>query len=556
MGKSLAQRTAEAKQEGWHRYVRSENDERAMLAGYKFVPVFGEYVCEFFAKYLRHSKGQWAGKPFILADVQRDEIVMPLFSWVHEDSGLRRFRTADIWVAKKNFKSTLGAGLMLYGLTADDEDGAECYAAANDRSQAGIVFGEAANMVAASPQLRSELQVIRSAKRIVRSGSSWFQALSADAATAEGKNAHFRIFDEIHAANEQGRALFEALRYSGAARRQPLGIVISTAGDDTAGIGREQYEYADGVRKGLIEDITSFVYIAEAEPADDWTKPETWKKANPMLGVTISQDEMADECNKAVQSPRLKNSFLRYRLNIWTAAETSWLDTRRWADSVFDPDAVDLSAFPCTGAFDLSLRLDLTAWVRCHREDLEDGNARYYFVPHFWLPKAQIEDREREDRMAYRTLEEQGWITLTTGNEYAVDYAAVREFILGECARYGVSEIAYDRHNAWQFAQELDANRLTMVEIPQNYMGLSDSSKEFEMLVKEGRALHDGNPIMSWMVDRVRVLSDTNGNIRPVKCDKARRRTRIDGVVAAVMALSRSMLGGASKSYTGGGILV
>ena len=207
-------------------WIQSEADERAVEEGCWFDEQAGLYVVEFFERFLKHTLGQWAGQPFNLLDWQRDDIVMPLFGWKRPD-GTRRYRKAYIEVPKKNGKSTLCGGLALYLLIADGEPRAQIYGAAADREQAGIVFGEAANMVQASGQLSRKLDVIRSTKRLIdKRTNSFFHAISADAYTNEGLNAHAIIFDELHA--QKTRDLWDALRYSMASRRQPLLISITT----------------------------------------------------------------------------------------------------------------------------------------------------------------------------------------------------------------------------------------------------------------------------------------------------------------------------------------
>jgi phage terminase large subunit-like protein len=180
-------------------WIRSKADEAAYDAGCRFRNARANHVRTFFRKFLRHSKGQWAGKPFELLDWQWDRVVAPLFGWQREN-GTRRYRKGYVEIPKKNGKSALGSGLSLYMLVGDNEPGAEVYNAAADRDQAGIAYGEAANMVEASPALASRLEVIRSKKQIShRLQKAWYRALSADVPTKEGLNIHFLLFDELHA---------------------------------------------------------------------------------------------------------------------------------------------------------------------------------------------------------------------------------------------------------------------------------------------------------------------------------------------------------------------
>ena len=201
---------ATAKDEGWSEWIRTEADERAVLSGCWFDREAAARVEVFFERFLRHSKGEWAGKPFRLQEWQKRDLLFPLFAW-KKRNGYRRFRNAYIEVPKKNGKSALCSGISLYLLVADGEPGAEVYSAAADRDQASIVYGEAERMVMSSPALSRRLRVIPSRKTILfPRTNSVYRALSADVPTKEGLNIHGLIFDELHA--QKSRELFDTLR--------------------------------------------------------------------------------------------------------------------------------------------------------------------------------------------------------------------------------------------------------------------------------------------------------------------------------------------------------
>jgi phage terminase large subunit-like protein len=102
-----------AKRDDWSEWIRSPRDEKAVLEGCWFDVRAAERVRTFFTRFLRHSKGQWAGQPFELLDWQWRKVVGPLFGWKRAD-GTRRYRRAYIEVPKKNGKSALFSGLSLY----------------------------------------------------------------------------------------------------------------------------------------------------------------------------------------------------------------------------------------------------------------------------------------------------------------------------------------------------------------------------------------------------------------------------------------------------------
>ena len=309
------------------KWIRSDADERAMREGCYFDERAGRFVVEFFETFLRHTLGQWAGQPFTLLPWQRDDVVLPLFGWKRQD-GTRRFRKAYIEVPKKNGKSTLCGGLALYLLIADGEPRAQIFGAAADRDQAGIVFSEAANMVNASHELSRRVEVIRSTKRIIDPRTnSFYHAISADAYTNEGLNAQAIIFDELHA--QKTRDLWDALRYAMASRRQPLLISITTAGVNRESICYEQHDYAQHVLNGNTKDSSFFGYIRAAETEADWTDPAIWRQANPSFGTTLREDQFAEDCREARESPRKEApSAATGSINGSTTPTAGWV---RWS---------------------------------------------------------------------------------------------------------------------------------------------------------------------------------------------------------------------------------
>jgi phage terminase large subunit-like protein len=509
------------------RWIKTESDRVAVEQGCYVDLDAARRPIEFFSKLLRHSKGKFANKPFDLLPWQRENIVEPLFGWKRAD-GTRRFRSAGIWIPKKNGKSALASGLSLYCLMVDGEAGAEVYNAATDRAQATIVFGEAANMVDKSSALSKHLKVVRSTKRITyERTNSWYQALSADVKTKEGLNAHLVIFDELHAF--PNRDLWDVLTYAGAAREQPLQISISTAGYDRHTIGYEQYKYAKDVLNGTIIDTEFLPCIYEATEDDDWTDEATWFKANPSLGVTISLDEFRGKFREAMNSPSKENSFRRYRLNQWTQQQTRWIKPTKWAACPSEPFTLDdLEGRECFAGLDLSSTTDLTALSLLFPND--DGS--FHVLPFFWCPEETVLERERSDKVPYTHWIKQGLIQTTPGS--AIDYDRIKSFLNDLSRKVWIRKLAIDRWNAQQLATQLEGDGFDVVGFGQGYASMSSPTKEFEKLVLAEKIRHGGNPVLRWQVDNVAVEQDAPGNLKPAK---QKSTERIDGVVATIMAL-------------------
>lgn len=509
-------------------WVRSPADEAFVASGGRFDRSAAERVRMFFQRFLRHSKGEWAGQPFELLAWQWEQIIAPLFGWLRPD-GTRRYRRGYIEVPKKNGKSCLFSGLGLYLLLGDREPGAEIYSAAVDRDQASIVFNEAAHMVEASPELSARLQAVRSTKRIVDHRTrSFYRALSADVPAKEGLNAHAILLDELHA--QRSRDLWDTLRYAGASRRQPLHLSITTAGFDRHSICWEQHQYARHVLDGTIQDPSFFACISAADPDDDWTDPDVWRKANPSFGITIDPEQFAEDCREAQQSPAKENSFRRYRLNQWTEQETRWLSLEKW-DACGGPLG-DLDGRECYAGLDLSSTTDLSALVLVFPDGAQD---RYDVLPFFWVPQDGAQLRERRDHVPYVQWIRQGLIEATPGE--VVDYDRVRKRIqeLGE--RYQIREIALDRWNATQLATQLSGDGFEMVAFGQGYASMNSPTKKLEELVLAGKLVHGGHPVLRWMAGNVSIETDAADNWKP---SKKKSIERIDGIVALIMAVDRA----------------
>ena len=485
----------------------------------------------FFERLLRHSKGEWAGQRFKLETWQREQIIKPLFGWKRRGDGTRRYRMAYIEIPRKNGKSSLAAGIALLLSFADGEAGAEVFSAAADRDQASIVFDEAKNMRNASPELVSRSEVYKRAIVVPSTGST-YRVLSADAYTKHGLNVHGVIFDELHA--QPNRDLWDVLKTGTGARRQPLIVMITTAGFDRESICWEQHEYARQVLAGIIPDDEFFAFIAAADEMDDWLDEATWRKANPNLGVTIKLDYLRAEAQRAEMSPAYQNTFRRLHLNQWTQQETRWLPMAAWERCTGPANAKQLAGMTCYGGLDLASNSDIASLGLVFPDD-NDAD-RFLALWKFWIPREKMIERARKDRVPYDAWVREGLITATEGN--VIDYGTIVRDVemLGE--QFHIEEIAFDRWGAFQISQQLEALGFTMVAFGQGFVSMSAPTKELLRLVLNGNLAHGGNKVARWMADNLVVSTDPAGNVKP---NKQKSREKIDGIVALIMALDRAM---------------
>ena len=487
---------------------------------------------EFFEQ-LVHVKGPLAGQPFKLEPWQADDIVRPLFGWKRQD-GTRRYRTAYIEIPRKNGKSTLCAGIALFMLFLDGEQGAEVYSAAGDRDQASLVFDPACEMIRRCPMLAERATIRKSVKRVTfEETHSYYRAIAADVGGSHGYNASGIIFDELHV--QKTRDLWDVLQTSTGARRQPLTIAITTAGHDRSSICWELHEYAQGLLDGRLDDPTFLPVIYAAETDDDWTDPATWRKANPNLGVSLSEDYLADQALKAKESAAYENTFRRLHLNQWTEQSVRVIPMDAWRECQPVETAEDLVGESCFAGLDLASTRDVTALALVFPRP----EGRFTVLPYFFVPEEIRTDRDRQDRRQGLNFATQGHIEKTPGDE--VDGSYIRERILQLADQFDIEELAFDPWNATHFIQSLvDAGMPhdAMVKFGQTFANYNEPFKKLLQLVDYRKLDHGGNPVLEWMAGNTAARTDPSGNMRP---DKSKSADKIDGICAALMGLARAI---------------
>ena len=507
--------------------------------GFVFDSEKAQRVVGFFEAFLKHQKGLEAGKPFTLLPWQRD-FLATLFGWVDAD-GRRRYRRTWLEIPRKNGKSTLSSGLGLYLLFGDGEQSAEVVSAAGDRDQAAIVFDVAKGMIQGDAMLSKLAQVYRREIKYPRTNSV-FKVISSDAGTKHGMNISGLIADEVHV--WPNRDLWDTLHTSMGARAAPLSIAITTAGHSRTSIAWEQHDYALKVRDGTIKDERFLPVVYAAPEGSDWTEPETWHIANPSLGQSISLDYLEQECKRAKEVPGYVNTFLRLHLNVWTEQQTRWLPMDSWDASGSEIDHGKLDGQECWLGVDLATTQDTT----CVAAVFPGADGTITVLPHFFLPKDNIEAKERNDRLPYRAWASEGYITLTPG--VVTDYSFVEAKIMDLVERYKVQEVTLDRWNATDISTRLSEQGANVTWIGQGYRSLSVPSKRLEELVLSGKLIHGDHPILRAQAAQVMIETDPAGNIKPSKRASGSKANseRIDGIVALVMGLGRCMDSGESKT--------
>lgn len=494
---------------------------------------------DFFTQCLRLTEGQFADQPFMLAPAQ-EFIVGSLFGWLSAD-GTRRFRNAYIEIGKGNGKSPLCAGIGLYMLAADGEAGAECYAAAVTRDQAGIMFRDAEHMAAASPLLRSRLS--RSVANIAMlSTNSFFRPISSEARSLDGKRVHFAGIDEVH--EHRTPMVVDKMRAGTKGRRQALIVEITNAGHDRTTVCWQHHDYSRRVLEGAAIDDSWFAYVCALDEGDDWRDEDVWVKANPLLGVAVTKKYLREQVREAIGMPG-KQALVR-RLNFceWTESESPAIGREVWAACQSDFDPAKLDGLRCWGALDLATKDDLTALTLV----FEKSAGAYRALTWFWAPNEGIRDREDRDGVPYVTWRNQGHLLTTPGAVVAYSFVAAQ---LGELmARYDLQSMAFDRWRIGDFIRWCDeigvpvwkddgkahyGSGIRLVPFGQGFQDMGPAVAGFEEALKARTILIKDNPVMSMCAaNAVHTFDAANSR----KYDKRPNKSfgRIDGVVTLAMA--------------------
>ena len=498
---------------------------------YRYDAKKGNKAIEFFENFLKHSKGKQAGQPFIL-EVWQKCIVAATFGIVHRETGLRKYRELLLIVARKNGKSTLAAGMGLYGLVADSESGAEIYSAATKRDQAKIIWDEARRMVGKSPVMTKFLKTTVSEIRFPLQEST-FRALASDSNTLDGLNVHFSLIDELHAIEDVN--LYDVIIDGMSAREQPLSIITTTAGTVRNGIYDLKYEEATRVIQSYDSENpfndTMLPFVYELDERNEWTDENAWTKANPALGTVKKTDELARKVEKAKDNPYLVVNLLTKDFNVPQSSVRAWMQLEQIANNA-TYDFEKAKPRYAVGGVDLSSTTDLTAacmlWY-----DRETGE--HYCHVMFWIPADLVEKKIHEEKIPYDVWIEQGYIRTCDGNQ--INQQDIVEWFKEMQFEQDVYwyKIGFDEWSASHFKHAMieEFGEQVLQVVRQGKKTLSAPMKMLGAMLERKELNYGNNPVLKWNLTNVAVDIDKNGNIQP---DKTNQRKRIDGFAALLDA--------------------
>ncbi|MFD1675417.1 terminase large subunit [Alicyclobacillus fodiniaquatilis] len=491
------------------------------------------YAFDKWASMFKHTKGVLAGQQIKLTDFQLF-VAANIFCWKHKVSGARRFRRAYIQLARKNAKSQLLALITSYlaFLSGEQE---ECYIAGWGREQSSIVYNEIASQIRACDLLKGKYTDSYGRITHLKSGSV-IQPLSKESRkTGDGKNPSIAVIDEYHV--HETSEIYDVLISGMVARQNPLIVIITTAGFDLSRPCFTEYQYVSNIidENSPIENDEYFVLICELDPDDDINDESVWVKANPIVS-TYEQglDALRSGLRAALDVPEKMRSFLTKNMNKWVdMRENGYMPMDKWRACGAD-EMPDLHGVDCYVGVDLSKKIDLTS--TSFEFPLPDG--RFAVKSHSFLPEDTLAEKRQTDKVPYDLWVKDGWITATPGA--VVDYRFIRSYIEREAKEHGwrIKEICYDPYAATQFAQDLESDGYTAVEIRQGTRTLSEPTKNFREEVLAGNIVHDKNPVLTWAMGNAVEKIDHNENIM---LDKEKSTDRIDPAAALINAHARAM---------------
>lgn len=493
-----------------------------------------------FIQALPHVKGRWArDKENLVLGPWQCFIVCSLFGWLRAGEIRRRFTEAYMEICRKNGKSILAAAIAIYLFCADNEFGAEVFSGATTEKQAWEVFRPARLMLLRTPALLDAAGITVHAKTITREeDGSRFEPIIGK--PGDGSSPSCAVVDEFH--EHDTPDLVDTMQTGMAAREQPMLLKITTAGFNLAGPCYEHRTKAKQVLDGVLPDERLFAIIftidlpneSTGEKGDDWAHPDSIRKANPNLGVSVDEEFLLAQQRSALLNVGEQVRFKTKHLNVWCAARSVWIAPQTWmalGDAELKP--VELKGMDCFFAFDLASKLDIAAYIMVFRKHVQ-GMAHYYIFGEYYIPEDQLHTPGKNQRM-YQKWHTLGLLTVTDGA--TTDFDRIKEDIVADARLYNPEEIVFDPFNSTEFAQDLQAEGLNLVEFIQKPVNFAIPMDEVQGAIKESRIHHDNNECMNWMIANVTVRPAKKGLFWPTK-ESAEQK--IDGPVAMIMGIGRA----------------
>lgn len=504
-----------------------------------------------FLRGLKHPKSSLPGGAFQL-DPWQERIVRQIYGPC-DAQGQRIVRNVIIMLPRGNRKTSLGAALaLLHTMGPFATPGGEVLTAAADRKQAKLAFTEAESIIRAGDgtlwrkgqasrrfDAENAIKVQEYKNRLTFPNGSFLESLSNDAGTQHGRTPVFALVDELHAWKK--RELWDVIRTGLVKVPGSLSVVITTAGRGQENIAFDVIDYARKVAAGKIDDPATLPILFETASDADWQDEDVWFAANP--GLVHGYPDIGglrQLAREALERPADREAFRQLHLNVWLGHSSDpFVEMEIYDRGSAAIDLDELEDLPCWIGVDLSSTSDLTAVVAAWR----DGNGGFAVVPWFFCPEDNLDKRTQQSGYPYNRWSDEGHIIATPGN--VVDIRIVEDHIRELCDRFDVREIAFDPHYARITMANLAEDGYPAIEMRQGWITMGPAIRELEKAILAGKFQHGGNPVLRWNFDNIAIQDDGKGNR---SFHKGKARDKIDGAVAAAMAVGRAAMGEDSRS--------
>lgn len=486
-----------------------------------------EKIFAFIERFCLIPEGPKVGKPFILADFQR-EIIEGIYG---PDKNIRR---AIISMGRKNSKTTLTALIVLIHLIGpESKQNSQIFSSAMSREQASLVFTLAAKMIRLNPALNKYFNKgIRDSKKEIyclKTGVT-YKALSADASTALGLSPVLLIHDELGQVKGPRSQLYDFLESAMGAAESPLSIVISTQAPtdkDLLSI------LIDDQFNNQSDDVyLYFKTFTERQDGPDPFSEEALKEANPAYDIFLNKKELLTMADEAKRIPSREAPYRNLFLNQRIDAKARFISRTIWKQNGGQPES--LEGLKVYGGLDLSSTQDLTALVLVGQKD-----NKVHIHPTFWLPEEGLSDKAMRDRVPYDVWKKQGFLRTTPGK--TVDYSFIAKELKSVFQKYKIETIAFDRWKMDTLKAYLKQDGFTdqqmeqFKDFGQGFRSMSPALAEVETLFLNNKLQHGDHPILTMCAMNSVIQQDDAENR---KLTKSHSFGRIDGMVALTMAIS------------------
>jgi phage terminase large subunit-like protein len=517
---------------GCVRHLKDRAREGTPGFPYRFDLAKAERVFKF-AEKLKHYKGQWAGQ-FIRLEPWERFVLGSVFGWVHQQTGLRRFRTSFVQIPRKNGKTLIAAIVLIYVAFFDGEAGAEGYSIAMKRDQAKLVFNDARRLILSSG-LRNRI-VVQVANLHRDDTASKVEPLGADHDSTDGLNPNVVIVDEMHAMKDRG--MLDVMETATGARLQPLIYIITTFGHDPVSPWGDQHDYACKILEGVLVDESFFVFTTHADPEDDWTLPETARKANPNYGISVNPEDLAAKVLKAKGIPAAAATYKQKHLNLLVGSSNPCLSVDGWRKGQTQWAPADMVHQRCFVGIDLASKIDLCCCSFVFPPAA--GRASWRLLQYIWTPADTLADRAHRDRAPYDVWRDQGWLVATPGTQ--IDHQLIRVVLREARTRYDIEQIGFDPWHAdtliSQLVNEDGFPETQVLLVPQTFAGMSSACLTMQAEILSGHVDARGCPVTAWAVSNVVANQDTKENLMFAK---GKSRGRIDPVIAPTIGMALAL---------------